>query len=281
MNARSRKPARKDRVNIAGRWQSIPVSMLRDSTLSSDQRMLCALLYTYAGNDGTCYPLQQTLADSMGVRVRSVQSWLKTLHNAGYVDITRTMYGNLYTLREPGNNLTMTISGSCPDLHGGSSHAIPDADGHAILGSHASMTESHDHLESPIIPTHPPQDDDDDSGRLDSETGDERVGKLLKKVGVGAWKKLQKELAGIEFGLIERRVNKLVDQGKAPGIIVMSLRELDFEPGGMDEAGPLPMDKKYWEEQGFTLGGDDSVSLEQMLELSDADLKAFFEECRS
>lgn len=276
---RSQKKPGQDRVTIVGRWQSIPVSMLRDTTLSSDQRMLCALLYTYAGNDGTCYPLQQTLADQMGVGIRRIQAWLKTLHNAGYVDITRTLYGNLYTLREPHSILTNTIPGSHAKPINGSPHTIPGSHGEAIPGSHASFTESHHDSESPHTPPTPPEVVDDDSTHDSIRSEDERVGKLLKKAGVGAWRKLQTKLAGVDYELIERRVNTLINQGKGPAIIYTSLHDLPFTPGTMDEAGPIPLDREYWHSQGFSMGGDAPDKLQQMLEMSDPELKAYFEEC--
>lgn len=125
--------------------------------------------------------------------------------------------------------------------------------------------------------THPPTLKDDDGGNTDStrKTGDDRTGALLRRHGIGAWKKLQEELQGVPYELIERRVNTLIDEGKKQGIIVHSLRTIPFTSGTMDEAGPLPAARDYWQAYGFSFDDDN----EQRIERSDPELAEYFKEC--
>jgi hypothetical protein len=280
MTMGSRSKVGHDRVTIQGRWVAIPVERLRDTSIGVHERFLLSLLYSWAGNDGTCRPMQETLAEAMGVHPRTIQAWLKRLKKAGWINIRRSIYGNHYDLIQPPKILTDTIPGSHADTIPGSPHTIPGSHAHAIPGSHASMTKSQHDLESPHTPPTPPEDMTATTQTDSNQGQDERVGELLRKAGVGAWKKLQKKLTGIPYELIERRVMVLIDQGKGPAIIYTSLNELPFEEGSMDEAGPIPMNADYWRSQGFALGGDDSLPLEPLLDLSDPELKEYFEQCK-
>lgn len=251
------KPSRRkteDKVRIIGRWQSVPVAMVRDKALKPQERMLCVLLYSFAGNDATCYPLQRSLGELMDTTDRTVQRWLKTLIKRHYLTITRTMYGNLYTLHEPESSFTNTTPGSDPDPTLGSPQATLGSDANTILESDASMTKNQHDIESTTPPPTLPEGDDD--GHTDSiRSNESRIGAMLQGLGIYAWKELQEKLKDVPHAHVEQRVYKLIDQGKSQGIIVSSLRNIPFTPGTMTDTGALPMDKEYWAGHGFTMGG--------------------------
>jgi hypothetical protein len=273
------KPSRRkneDKVRIIGRWQSIPVAMVRDKALHPQERMLCVLLYTFAGNDGTCYPLQRSLGELMDTTDRTVQRWIKTLVKKHYLTITRTIYGNLYTLHEPESALTNTTPGSDPNPTPGSPQATPGSDPNTTPESDASMTKNQPDLESPTTP--PPTPEGDDGDNADSDQGKQtRTGLMLQGLGIYAWKELQEKLKDVPHAEVEERVYKLIDQGKSQAIIVTSLRNIPFTPGTMTDTGALPMDKEYWAKHGFTMGGDVPDLREEMLEWSDREFSAWVE----
>jgi hypothetical protein len=60
---------------------SIPVALLKDPTLSASARLLWGILAAYQGMDLECFPLEETLAVFLGVKVRQLQSYLKELKN--------------------------------------------------------------------------------------------------------------------------------------------------------------------------------------------------------
>lgn len=271
------RPKAEDRVRIIGRWAAVPVAMLRDKALLPQERFLCALLYTFAGNDGSCYPLQESLAELMDSTPRTVQRWLGKLVKHRYLTIKRTIYGNLYTLHEPDSAFTNTTPGSHADLTQGSPHATLGSHAKAITGSHASSTENHDHLESPTPP--PPTPEGDDGDNTDSiQRQQTQTGKMLQGLGIYAWEELQEKLKDVPHALVEQRVYKLIDQGKSQGIIVSSLRNIPFTPGTMTDTGPLPMDKEYWAGQGFIMGGEVDEHNWQERPRSSDELEAYFRE---
>lgn len=271
------RPKNEDKVRIIGRWVAVPVEMMRDKALKPQERFLCALLYTFAGNDNTCYPLQGSLAELMDTTPRTVQRWIKTLVRRRYLTITRTMYGNLYTLHEPESGFTHATPGSHGDPTPGSAHATPGSHGETITGSDASITKNHHDLESPTPP--PPTPEGDDGGNTDSIQKEQtQTGKMLQGLGIYAWEELQEKLRDVPHALVEERVYKLIDQGKSQAIIVTSLRNIPFTPGTMTDTGPLPLDKNYWESQGFTMGGGDDEHNWQERPRSSAELEEYFKE---
>src|ERR1700754_2130569 len=276
MTIHSGKNRKKDQVRVVGRWQSIPVAMLRDTRLKTNERMLCSLLYTFQGNDEYSYPLQRSLGELMGVDERSVQRWLNVLKSYGYVHITRTLRGNIYVLNEPSPILTNTTQGSYPHPTQGSPDTTQESDADTIPESDASFTKNHPRLESPTPPPPTPEGDDDDSHDSIQENESEIGDYLRNEIKIVVLKELATKLRNVPFSLIQERVAKLIDQGKTQGIIVKSLRDVPFTPGQMSEHGPLPTDRAYWQSHGFTFGGDEPTDLEKLLDLSDPDLKAYF-----
>ena len=290
----STKPGRQRSLSIplAGSWTAIPNDMLRDTSLTRDERLLAALLRVYAGLDVKAFPRQAALAELMGCEPRSVQRWLRTLHRRGYVVVTQTIWGNLYTLVEPktcpNGVLTDTIPGSPPTTQESHAETIPGSppttqeSSLSLLRSDSWDSDSSSSEETaPLVSGQ----DDDDPGITIREKGDPRTGKLLKDAGVGGWRTLQAELAHVPYELVARRVNFLLDQGKEPGIIVHSLRELPFSPGTMDEQGPQPwhISPEYRDlfNRGPELAGDDQAGDDQaqQLDRSNPDIDEFLKEC--
>lgn len=277
MTKRRKSEGTQVRVPINGSWTGIPNGLLRDTNLSRDERLLGALLYVYAGNTGHCFPLQQELADLLGVERRTVQTWITRLKKARYIAPQRTVYGNVYSLQEPQRDFNHDDPTIIHDDH----RIAPDDPViacHAITGSHASLlSQTHD-SDSSSSESPPPTPEGDDDGNDDSIRAEESdTARFLRdKLKIVVWKELTNKLRNVPYGLVERRVNLLLDQGKTQGIIVKSLREIPFEPGQMDEAGPLPSDRKYWQEYGFTFADDQAD--EQCPERGDPELAQWFKE---
>jgi hypothetical protein len=59
----------------------IPPAILKDPTLSAGARLLWGMLAEYQGKRVECFPLEETLAGFLGVKVRQFQSYLKELEN--------------------------------------------------------------------------------------------------------------------------------------------------------------------------------------------------------
>jgi hypothetical protein len=59
----------------------IPQALLKDPTLSAGARLLWGILAAYQCTDSECFPLEETLAVFLGVKVRQLQSCLKELKN--------------------------------------------------------------------------------------------------------------------------------------------------------------------------------------------------------
>ena len=59
----------------------IPYAILKDPTLSASARLLWGMLGQYQGKGAECFPLVETLAAEVGVKVRQLQSYIKELEN--------------------------------------------------------------------------------------------------------------------------------------------------------------------------------------------------------
>ena len=78
----------------------IPNEVMNNKNLSHGAFKLYSVLASYCyGDKNTCYPSQATLAERMGVSVRTVRRYLQELIDAGLVQKKRRgSISNLYTL---------------------------------------------------------------------------------------------------------------------------------------------------------------------------------------
>lgn len=241
-------------VPLQGSWTAIPNDLLRDKSLTPEQRMLGTLLYVYAGNTGQSFPPQKELAELLGVERRTVQRWLVVLKQKHYISPQRKIYGNVYILQEPNKILT-----------------------NATPGSHASLlSQTHD-LDSSSSES-PPTLPEEEGHAVDSiRAGQTPTGKYLESRGIVAWKKLQEMLKDVPLQRIQERVESLVLAGKETAYIVYNLKHLGFSSDVLQPAA-LPRDRAYWQERGFTFGGDDDQADEQCPERGDPELAQWFKE---
>jgi hypothetical protein len=88
-----------DPVAAAG-FTQVPNVILKSIDLSVGAKLAYAMLLSYAWQNDSCFPGQETLATDMGVSKRSVVSFIKELDRAGFVSVKRQGLGqvNVYTL---------------------------------------------------------------------------------------------------------------------------------------------------------------------------------------
>jgi len=87
---------RKTKTNDMG-FTPVEHKLLKDTSLSCKARMLAIIISSYCYNGDECYPNQQTLADDMGMSVRSIQRYLTELKEAGIIRVIRRGHtSNIY-----------------------------------------------------------------------------------------------------------------------------------------------------------------------------------------
>jgi len=88
--------------NIRKGFAQVPNVVLRDSTLSGNEKTLYALLLSYAWQDKECFPGQDKLAEDMGLSRVSVNQMLSKLKNKKLIRIKRQGLGkvNIYHIRK-------------------------------------------------------------------------------------------------------------------------------------------------------------------------------------
>ncbi|HEV8636990.1 MAG TPA: helix-turn-helix domain-containing protein [Chloroflexota bacterium] len=108
-----------DEVLRAG-FTQIPNVMLSTPALSAGAKLTYVGLLSFAWQDGSCFPGQETLAERVGAGRRSVVRYLQELQDLGLLVITRRGQGmtNLYTLRRIGADLAAKLK--CPPGTSGS-----------------------------------------------------------------------------------------------------------------------------------------------------------------
>lgn len=82
----------------------IPAFLLRYRGVSPSAKLCFARITKYCGESDTCFPAQETLADDLGVSIRSIGTYLAELETDGFIEIIRKGMGevNHYrTLRHP------------------------------------------------------------------------------------------------------------------------------------------------------------------------------------
>ena len=67
----------------------IPESLVKHKDISPGAKLAFGRLCWHVGEDGRCFPFQETLAEALGCSVRSVQSYLKELEDAGFIERIR------------------------------------------------------------------------------------------------------------------------------------------------------------------------------------------------
>ena len=81
-------------------FTQLPNFILRNPELSPGAKTTYSLFLSYAWHNDLCFPGQETLAQSLGMSVGSVNSYIKELETNGLIEITRRGQGktNLYTV---------------------------------------------------------------------------------------------------------------------------------------------------------------------------------------
>ncbi len=74
----------------------VPHHLARDAQLNTTVRMLAVILLGYAGENDTCWPKRETLAQALGVTPRSVDRALDELQKKRGLRIEHHRYGNHY-----------------------------------------------------------------------------------------------------------------------------------------------------------------------------------------
>lgn len=89
-----------DPVAAAG-FTQVPNHILRSKDLSVGAKLTYAALLSYAWQNESCFPGQDTLAEDMGSGRRSVVRYIDELEKIGLISIKRQGLGkvNVYTLR--------------------------------------------------------------------------------------------------------------------------------------------------------------------------------------
>lgn len=84
--------------NIRQGFAQVPNIVLRDSSLSGNEKTLYALLLSYAWQDAECFPGQERLAKNMGLTSRSIRQLLSELRGHHLIGWKRQGLGkvNLY-----------------------------------------------------------------------------------------------------------------------------------------------------------------------------------------
>jgi hypothetical protein len=70
-------------------FAAFPYLVMKEKMLSVGARLTYAFLLMYAWQEGSCFPGQVMLAQSMGVSGRQVQRYLYELRDAAYIKIER------------------------------------------------------------------------------------------------------------------------------------------------------------------------------------------------
>jgi hypothetical protein len=81
-------------------FTQLPNFILRNPEISIGAKTTYSLFLSYAWHNNLCFPGQETLAQSLGMSVGSVNAFIKELEACGLIEITRRGQGktNLYTV---------------------------------------------------------------------------------------------------------------------------------------------------------------------------------------
>jgi hypothetical protein len=89
----------------------IPDWLLQSDCCSLNAKLVYALLCKYAGEDGSCYPKQSTLAKKMKTSSRSIVNYINELVDCRLIERKRTLQNNTYLfLVHPDMNLVSADS---------------------------------------------------------------------------------------------------------------------------------------------------------------------------
>src|SRR5258706_7804278 len=90
-----------DRVS-AGGFTQVPNCVLRDSKLSSNAKLVYAQLLSYAWHSNYAFPGQDTMAEDLGLGLRTVSGAVAELQRQGYLEVQRRGLGrtNQYVLHQ-------------------------------------------------------------------------------------------------------------------------------------------------------------------------------------
>lgn len=67
----------------------IPNGLLRHDKISAGAKLLWARLSQYAGDEGWCYPKQETLAEELGCTRKTVSKYIKELMNNEFIELEK------------------------------------------------------------------------------------------------------------------------------------------------------------------------------------------------
>lgn len=105
-------------MSTAMGFTQVPNFLLKSNKLSAGDKLVFAMLLSYAWQNDFCFPGQQRLAEDMGITDRSVRTHLKALESNGLLVIVQRGQGktNLYelNLKPPGRKRSMQTGRKLP-----------------------------------------------------------------------------------------------------------------------------------------------------------------------
>lgn len=89
-----------DAVTMGG-FTQVPNIVLKSEKLSAGEKLTYAMLLSYAWQNESCFPGQETLAKDMGCTRQSANGYLKGLKKKGFIEIRRRGLGqtNIYVVK--------------------------------------------------------------------------------------------------------------------------------------------------------------------------------------
>lgn len=88
-------------ANLRQGFAQVPNVVLRDARITGNEKILYALLLSYAWQDNECFPGQDLLAENMGLTLRSIGRLLNSLRKKKLIGWKRQGQGkvNIYHIR--------------------------------------------------------------------------------------------------------------------------------------------------------------------------------------
>jgi len=84
--------------------------------LKPGPRVLLARIISWSGSKGKCWHKLQSIAEKMGISVRTVQRWKRDLIQAGYLSETPSPYRSPYLIPIVGTSVGVAVTSGVTDL---------------------------------------------------------------------------------------------------------------------------------------------------------------------
>lgn len=85
--------------DLRGMFITIPTVVVTDQSLTDGSKLLYGFILSLAQQSGFCYATNGYLAELMNTSDRSVQNYIRTLKDAGYIDV-EIIYGEKNEIKE-------------------------------------------------------------------------------------------------------------------------------------------------------------------------------------